>query len=120
HILGLVLAFSAHLSFGQVNNTLGLSGDSGSLSGSCATSVAGCDTIGIKRVVSPWRLGGFLGPGVAYCGSWANTFPLSEARDKTMFNGLSISGAFSADYYLTKNDSARFKFGIGATFGFQH
>ncbi len=119
HILGLVLACSAHLSFGQVNNTLGLSGDSGGLSESCST-VGGCDTIGLKRVVSPWRLGGFLGPGIAYCGSWANTFPLSEARDNTMFNGISINGNFSADYYLTKNDSARFKFALGATFGFQH
>ena len=86
----------------------------------CDAPGGGCDTIGIERKVSPWKIGGFIGPGIAYCGSWSNTFPLSEARDKTLFNGIGINGAVSADYYFTKRPDAQFKFGVGATFGLQH
>ncbi len=85
----------------------------------CDAPGGGCDTVGIQHKISPWRIGGYLGPGIAYCGSWKNTFPLSEARDKTLFNGIGINGAINADYFLTKPE-ALFKFGVGATFGVQH
>ncbi len=86
----------------------------------CDAPGGGCDTVGIQHKVSPWRIGGFIGPGFAYCGSWANTFPLSEARDKTLFNGWGINGAISADYFFTKRPDAQFKFGLGAALGAQH
>jgi hypothetical protein len=86
----------------------------------CDSPGGGCDTIGIEHKISPWRIGGYLGPGIAYCGSWANTFPLSEARDQTLFNGIGINGAINADYFFTKRPEAQFKFGVGATFGVQH
>lgn len=86
----------------------------------CDTPGGGCDTVGIEHKVSPWRIGAFLGPGFAYCGSWANTFPLSEARDKTLFNGWGITGTINADYFFTKRPEAQFKFGVGATVGVQH
>ncbi len=86
----------------------------------CDSPGGGCDTVGIQHKISPWRIGGYLGPGIAYCGSWKNTFPLSEARDKTLFNGIGINGAINGDYFFTKRDSAQLKFGVGATFGVQH
>lgn len=86
----------------------------------CDSPVGGCDTIGIEHKVSPWRIGAFLGPGFAYCGSWANTFPLKEAKDATLFNGWGINGSINADYFFTRRPDAQFKFGLGATFGGQH
>ena len=101
----LLILSSAHTTFAQQ---------------ACDSPGGGCDTVGVQHKISPWKLGGYIGPGIAYCGSWKGTFPLSEARDKTLFNGIGINGAISGDYYFTKRPDAQFKWGVGATFGVQH
>lgn len=85
----------------------------------CGTGVAGCDTVGVKTVTSPWRVGGFIGPVVAFCGSWERSFNVNKARDKALFNGIGFNAALNADYIVNRNDSTRLKWGVGAVAGWQ-
>ncbi len=82
----------------------------------------GCDTIGVEKKVSPWRVGGFIGPAVAFCGSWENTFNSNKYRDKSLFNGIGFNAAMNADYFFRnkKNPTSRVQFGLGAVAGLQN
>ena len=73
-----------------------------------------CDTVGIQHKISPWRIGLFVGPAVAFCGSWESTFNSDKFRDKSLFNGIGFNAAFNADYYFNKSQTSRLKFGLGA------
>jgi len=90
-------------------------------SSTCNDPAGGCDTIGIERTVSPWRVGGFLGPAVAFCGSWDATFNTDKARDKALFNGIGFNAALNADYFFkNKKKESRFQIGVGAMAGLQN
>ncbi len=79
-----------------------------------------CDTVGIQHKISPWRIGLFVGPAVAFCGSWESTFNSDKFRDKSLFNGIGFNAAFNADYYFNKSQTSRLKFGLGAVAGIQN
>ncbi|WP_149242667.1 hypothetical protein [Dyadobacter sp. 32] len=87
---------------------------------SCPDPAKGCDTVAIERKVSPWRVGGFLGPAVAFCGSWEATFNSNKYRDKALFNGIGFNAALNADYYFKAKDPKQLKFGLGAMAGLQN
>ncbi len=89
-------------------------------SSNCNDPAGGCDTVGIQHKISPWRIGLFVGPAVAYCGSWENTFNSDKFRDKSLFNGIGFNAAFNADYYFNKSQTSRLKFGLGAVAGIQN
>lgn len=81
----------------------------------------GCDTLAIERKVSPWRVGGFIGPAVAFCGSWEGTFNSNKYRDKSLFNGIGFNAALNADYFFrSKTKPSRVQFGLGAVAGLQN
>ncbi|MCE7039927.1 hypothetical protein [Dyadobacter sp. CY312] len=87
----------------------------------CNLPGGGCDTLGVERKVSPWRVGGFIGPSVAFCGSWEATFNSDKYRDKSLFNGIGFNAALNADYFFkTKNPAPRVKLGLGAVAGLQN
>ncbi len=86
----------------------------------CPNPAGGCDTIGIERKISPWRVGGFLGPAVAFCGSWAGTFNSDKYRDKALFNGIGFNAALNADYFFNPEKKKQLKFGVGAVAGLQN
>ncbi len=87
----------------------------------CSSPNGGCDTIAVEKKISPWRVGGFLGPAVAFCGSWENTFNSDKYRDKSLFNGTGYNAALNADYFFTnkRNPTSRLQFGLGAMAGIQ-
>lgn len=90
-------------------------------SSNCNQPGGGCDTLGIERKVSPWRLGGFIGPAVAFCGSWEATFNSDKYRDKSLFNGIGFNAALNADYFFNaQKKDQRVKFGLGAVAGLQN
>jgi hypothetical protein len=72
----------------------------------------------LVRRMSPWRVGLFAGPNFAYCGTWENTFGANK-RDKTLYNGAGFNITANIDYFLTPA-TRRFRFGIGAAFGYQN
>ncbi len=72
----------------------------------------------LVRRPSPWRLGLYLGPNFAYCGTWDGTFG-SNPRDKTLYNGTGINLTANIDYYLTRA-TRRLRFGVGAVIGYQN
>lgn len=86
----------------------------------CNDPAGGCDTVGIQHKISPWRIGLFAGPAVAYCGSWENTFNSDKFRDKSLFNGVGFNAAFNADYYFNRSKPSIVKFGLGAVAGIQN
>jgi hypothetical protein len=87
----------------------------------CNLPGGGCDTLAVERKVSPWRVGGFIGPAVAFCGSWEGTFNSNKYRDKSLFNGIGFNAALNADYFFkTKNPTPRVKLGLGAVAGLQN
>ncbi len=61
-----------------------------------------------------------MGPAVAFCGSWENTFVSDKLRDKSLFNGVGFNAAFNADYYFNRSKPGRVKFGLGAVAGIQN
>lgn len=85
----------------------------------CSNPVGGCDTIAIEKKISPWRIGGFIGPSAAYCGSWEGTFNSDKFRDKSLFNGIGFHAALNADYFFKNSEPKRVKFGLGAMAGYQ-
>jgi hypothetical protein len=88
---------------------------------SACNTPGGCDTLGIERKVSPWRVGGFIGPAVAFCGSWDATFNSDKFRDKSLFNGIGFNAALNADYFFrSKTKPSRVQFGLGAVAGLQN
>ena len=88
---------------------------------SCPNPAGGCDTIGIERKISPWRVGGFIGPAVAFCGSWSGTFNSSKYRDKALFNGIGFNALLNADYFFNANkEKKHVRFGVGAVAGLQN
>jgi hypothetical protein len=101
--------FLVTLSFAQNSST-----------GNCNDPKGGCDTVGIERKVSHWRVGGFLGPAVAFCGSWESTFNSNKYRDKSLFNGIGFNAALNADYFFNNKKSQQLKFGLGAMAGLQN
>ncbi len=87
----------------------------------CNLPGGGCDTLGVERKISPWRVGGFIGPAVAFCGSWEGTFNSDKYRDKSLFNGIGFNAALNADYFFkTKKKDSRVKLGLGAMAGLQN
>ncbi len=108
-LLSVVLAFISFFSFSQASKT-----------SSCPDPAKGCDTVGIERKVSPWRVGGFIGPAVAFCGSWENTFNSTKYRDKALFNGVGFNAALNADYFFKNDQPKQVKFGLGAVAGLQN
>jgi hypothetical protein len=86
----------------------------------CSNPAGGCDTVGIERKVSPWRVGGFLGPAAAFCGSWEATFNSNKYRDKSLFNGIGFNAALNADYFFNRQKVSRIKWGVGAVAGLQN
>jgi|GEM_PF-3846697 len=101
-------ALLSFLSFGQ------------NATSTCPDPAKGCDTIAIERKVSPWRVGGFLGPAAAFCGSWEATFNSNKYRDKALFNGIGFNAALNADYYFKNKKSQQLKVGLGAMAGLQN
>lgn len=84
--------------------------------------IADCDTtiqtfILIRRP-SPWRIGGFVGPNVAYCGTFPNTFG-PNPRDNSTYNGIGLNLMGNVDYFLSKPTS-RLRFALGTAFGYQN
>jgi hypothetical protein len=86
----------------------------------CTDPAKGCDTVGIEHKVSPWRVGGFIGPAVAFCGSWESTFNSNKYRDKALFNGIGFNAALNADYFFNIKKEKQVKFGVGAVAGLQN
>jgi hypothetical protein len=85
----------------------------------CPSPTGGCDTIGIEQKISPWRVGGFIGPAAAFCGKWSSTFNSSKYRDKSLFNGIGFSAGLNADYFFNVEKKKQLKFGAGAVAGLQ-
>jgi hypothetical protein len=85
----------------------------------CPNPAGGCDTIAIEQKISPWRVGGFIGPAVAFCGKWSSTFNSSKYRDKSLFNGIGFHAGLNADYFFNVKKKKQFKFGVGAVAGLQ-
>lgn len=85
------------------------------------TELDDCDTtlqtFVLVRRPSPWRVGAYVGPNFAYCGSWDNTFGAVK-RDNTLYNGTGVNITLNTDYFLSKPER-RLRFGIGAAFGYQ-
>ncbi|TKT92924.1 hypothetical protein [Dyadobacter frigoris] len=86
---------------------------------SCPNPAGGCDTVGIEHRVSPWRVGGFIGPAVAFCGKWSSTFNSNKYRDKSLFNGIGYHANLNADYFFHTKKNKQLKFGVGAIAGLQ-
>lgn len=107
-MLATILSLVSLLSFAQ------------STTSTCPDPAKGCDTVGIERKVSPWRVGGFIGPAVAFCGSWENTFNSTKYRDKALFNGIGFNAALNADYFFKNGQPKQVKFGLGAVAGLQN
>ncbi|TDE18297.1 hypothetical protein [Dyadobacter psychrotolerans] len=91
-----------------------------SASSICNNPNGGCDTLAVEKKISPWRVGGFLGPAVAFCGSWEGTFNSNKYRDKSLFNGIGFNAALNADYFFKPQKTNRFKLGVGAVAGLQN
>lgn len=72
----------------------------------------------LVRRPSPWRIGLYLGPNFAYCGTWEGTFG-SNPRDNTLYNGTGINFTANVDYYLTRA-TRRLRFGVGGVIGYQN
>lgn len=72
----------------------------------------------LVRRPSPWRIGLYLGPNFAYCGTWDATFGPNR-RDQTLYNGTGINLTANFDYYLTRA-TRRLRFGVGAVVGYQN
>jgi hypothetical protein len=87
--------------------------------GNCPNPAGGCDTIGIEQKISPWRVGGFIGPAAAFCGRWSSTFNSSKYRDKSLFNGIGFSAGLNADYFFNVKAKKQLKLGVGAVAGLQ-
>ncbi|SEI79635.1 hypothetical protein SAMN04487995_2258 [Dyadobacter koreensis] len=85
----------------------------------CPNPAGGCDTIGIEQKISPWRVGGFIGPAVAFCGKWSSTFNSDKYRDKSLFNGIGFHAGLNADYFFNVKKKKQLKFGVGAVAGLQ-
>ncbi|CAG4992815.1 hypothetical protein DYBT9275_01045 [Dyadobacter sp. CECT 9275] len=104
-----MMSFASHHVYAQDN-----------VSATCTNPAGGCDTIAIEKKVSPWRIGGFLGPAFAFCGSWENTFNSNKYRDKSRFNGVGYNALLNADYFFkNKKENNRFQFGVGGVAGLQ-
>lgn len=86
------------------------------------TELDDCDTtlqtFVLVRRPSPWRIGAYVGPNFAYCGTWENTFGATP-RDNTLYNGTGFNITLNTDYYLSRPER-RLRFGIGAAFGYQN
>jgi hypothetical protein len=86
------------------------------------TELQDCDTtlqtFALARRLSPWRVGGFVGPAFAYCGSFDATFGPNK-RDNSLYNGTGINLTFNADYFFTKPEKL-LKLGLGAALGYQN
>jgi hypothetical protein len=86
------------------------------------TELDDCDTtlqtFVLVRRPSPWRVGAYVGPNFAYCGTWDNTFGAVK-RDNTLYNGTGINITLNTDYFLSRPER-RLRFGIGAAFGYQN
>jgi len=85
----------------------------------CPNPAGGCDTIAIEKKISPWRVGGFIGPAAAFCGRWSSTFNSNKYRDKSLFNGIGFSAGLNADYFFDVKKNKQLKFGVGALAGLQ-
>ena len=85
------------------------------------TELDDCDTtlqtFVLVRRPSPWRIGAYVGPNFAYCGSWDATFG-NNKRDNTLYNGTGINITLKTDYMLSKPER-RVRLGVGAAFGYQ-
>ncbi|WP_245581708.1 PorT family protein [Rudanella lutea] len=81
-----------------------------------------CDTtlqtFVLVRRPSPWRVGAYVGPNFAYCGTWDATFG-NNRRDNTLYNGTGFNITLNTDYFLSRPER-RLRFGIGAAFGYQN
>ncbi len=86
------------------------------------TELQDCDTtlqtFVLVRGISPWRIGAFVGPAFAYCGSFPATFGPNR-RDNSLYNGTGINLTFNADYYFTRPER-KFKLGLSAALGYQN
>lgn len=86
------------------------------------TELEDCDTtlqtFALVRRLSPWRVGAFIGPAWAYCGSFDQTFG-PDFRDRSLYNGTGINTTFNADYFFTRPER-RFKIGLSAALGYQN
>ncbi len=89
---------------------------------SSLTELEDCDTtlqtFALARRISPWRVGAFLGPAWAYCGSFADTFGPNR-RDNSLYNGAGVNATFNADYFFTRPER-KFKLGLSAVLGYQN
>lgn len=85
----------------------------------CPNPAGGCDTLAVEQKISPWRVGGFIGPAAAFCGKWSSTFNSSKYRDKSLFNGIGFSAGLNADYFFNVQKKKQLKFGAGAVSGLQ-
>ena len=81
-----------------------------------------CDTtlqtFALVRRMSPWRVGAFIGPAFAYCGSFDATFGPNR-RDNSLYNGTGINTTFNADYFFSRPER-KLKFGISTALGYQN
>ena len=86
------------------------------------TEMEDCDTtlqtFALVRRISPWRVGAFIGPAFAYCGSFAGTFGPTR-RDNSLYNGTGINTTFNADYFFTRPEK-KLKLGLSAALGYQN
>ena len=86
------------------------------------TELQDCDTtlqtFALVRRISPWRIGAFIGPAFAYCGSFDATFGPNK-RDNSLYNGTGVNLTFNADYFFSRPER-RLKLGVGAALGYQN
>ncbi|RYF76192.1 MAG: hypothetical protein EOO39_05865 [Cytophagaceae bacterium] len=86
------------------------------------TELQDCDTtlqtFALVRRISPWRIGAFIGPAFAYCGSFDATFGPNK-RDNSLYNGTGINTTFNADYFFSKPER-KLKLGLSAALGYQN
>jgi len=86
------------------------------------TELDDCDTtlqtFVLVRRPSPWRIGAYVGPNFAYCGTWDATFG-NNRRDNTLYNGTGFNITLNTDYFFSRPER-RLRFGVGAAFGYQN
>ncbi|NID09211.1 hypothetical protein [Fibrivirga algicola] len=86
------------------------------------TELEDCDTtlqtFALVRRISPWRIGAFIGPAFAYCGSFDATFGPNK-RDNSLYNGTGINTTFNADYFFSRPER-KLKLGLSAALGYQN
>ena len=86
------------------------------------TELQDCDTtlqtFVLVRRISPWRVGAFVGPAFAYCGSFPATFGPNR-RDNSLYNGTGVNTTFNADYFFSRPER-KLKLGLSAALGYQN